>query len=157
MEADLLSIPDGAGGAGVSSVPAELWFPRGLDVSIGSRVLVKKTRVINGAREPVTGTLLVATVVGDTTVTVDTTTKFEAGDEASLITADAATHQRVKIKSKTANILTLYAESSIDSVFAIADTITVETMYALTSILVPHGMGPVIKAVGQRIPLTDPS
>ena len=150
---EILTAP-AMGALGLVEHPAELWFPRGLDIIEGTFARVRKPRVINGDREQVLGTLSVEALTSATSLTMDTTTGFESGDEAEI--TDGTNRQMVKIKTVSATVLTLYPESALLYDFAAdATTVAVDYWYAIYSVLSPHGFGPIIKTVAIRKHHTD--
>lgn len=131
------------GAAAVSVFPVDIWFPRGVAISVGDTVEVKKTRVYSGKREAVAAEIVVATAVGDTVIYVDNSVGFEGGDEATI--SDGTNSQRVVIKSITDNAITLF--DALDYVFAVDSDIEVDTFYKIQSMKVPGSVGPIIQTI----------
>ena len=144
-EGSLLEIP-AQGELGAVSRPAEIWFPRGLDISEGYVIAVRKPRVINAEIEPVSGTLTADADAGDTEVEVDSTIGFESGDVCTL--ADETNTQRVIVADvDTDGTITFYTECALKYDFLEDDsTLTAETFYKVMSRLTPHSVGPIIQA-----------
>jgi len=144
---DILSAPAG-GEFGLLEHPADIWFPRGLDVREGSFVQVHKPRVIDGDRENVTGTMTVGSLTDAVELTLDTTVGFESGDE--IVISDGSNRQAARIKTVTAAALTLYGEHALTYDFAADSTVVADYWYTIHSMLTPHGVGPVVKAAATR-------
>lgn len=151
-EAELLPLP-GMGELGMVGHPANIWFPRGLDVSEGYMIQVKKPRVINGEREAIAGELVSVAAIDDVVLDLDTVTGFESGDEVTV--DDGTNDQRVRIKTVSGRRLTLYAECELKFAFAIGTDVTADTFYKIISVMTPHGVGPIIETQAIAIPHTD--
>ena len=144
---EILAAP-GGGEFGLIQHPADIWFPRGLDIREGTFVQVRKPRVINGDREQVTGTLTANAITGATSLTLDTTVGFESGDEAEI--TDDANYQTVRIKTVSDTGVVVHAQSALTYDFDADSTVAVDYWYTIHSVPTPHGYGPVVKTIATR-------
>lgn len=149
-DAEIFELTPG-GAATVGVYPVDIWFPRGLAVSVGDVVEVKKTRVISGTREAVAGKLLDAASTGDTTIYIDTPIGFESGDEITI--TDGTNSQRVVVKSVDDSTVVLFDALSHD--FAVDTDVEADTFYKIQSIKVPGSVGPIIQTTAMVTFLTS--
>ena len=144
-EAEVFEFAAG-GQLGQTLRPAEIWLPGDTDAGEGYVIEVKKARVINGAMEPVSATLKANAAEAAVTLVVDKTVGFSPSDKCTI--DDGSNDQRVMVKSVSGAVITLHADSALDYAFAVDDTtIEVDNFYKVQSVVVPHGVGPIVKLV----------
>jgi hypothetical protein len=148
-EAELLEIPS-VGEMGMIAQPAELWFPRNVDIDVGWIVDVKKTMTLNGRRRVVSTALRSAAEVGATTLSVKAIYGFDPGDILTI--SGGGNTQYSRMRSADDLVLTVYAEDAMDYGFPAATTVTSSRHYKVMSRVVPHDVGPIIKVNALAIP-----
>jgi len=142
-ESELLELPT-RGELGAVSRPAEIWFPRGIDIAEGYLVAVHKPRVLNAEVDAVSGTLVGSALAGATSVILDTTIGFESGDVCTL--TDGTNKQRLTVLSVSGQVVSFHAECALKYGFAMNEsTLTAQNFYSIMSRMTPHGVGPIIQ------------
>ena len=147
-EGDLIELPM-RGELGFSEEPADIWFPRGLDVKAGYVIRVKKPWVRDGRLGTVEGELDSQAVAGATVLVLDKAHGFESGDEITI--TDGTNTQRVQIKTTSGKRLTLYGEDELDDTYAVGSTVLADTYWKILSVSTPMGTGPIIQTSATRM------
>jgi len=126
---------------GILGATAQLWAERGVDLSVGYLVAVKKPRVVGGVREATSTTLLSTAEVGATTLSVVGTTGFEVADQISI--KSGSTIELCTIKAISVGQLTIYDSHALENEFAAGSTVLACRFYRVIARRTPHDtLGP---------------
>jgi len=146
--AELLDLP-GQGELGAVQRLVSFWFPSGTDIVEGYLIKVKKPRVIDGVREPVSALLASSVAAGGTELDVDEPWGFESGDVVEI--SDENVTEYVRVRTVSDYTLTLYSDEAPENSFGAGDSVAVSDFYKISALTVPPGVGPAIQAQATRI------
>lgn len=138
-QSELLELP-ARGEFGMVKRPVTVWFEPGVDIREGYTVRIHRTRVVDGAREKISVTVMNDASVGDTTIDVYSVLGVLPGDQMLV----SSSSELISIKSIDSNELTLYYE--LKNAISEDDTLTECRYYQVVSVYTPHGGGPFIEA-----------
>lgn len=123
---------------GISVHPARAIVANDVDLDEGYYVEVKKPMVLDGSWQAVETTLSSAASIGDTVLSVVSSTGFGPGDQ--VLVKDDDGEELTKVKSVGAGGLTLYADVALQRAYEAGATVRAARYFQVLAVKWPHNV-----------------